>query len=51
MSIEEEKSSNTSMCSNCQNKIEGMNTQNLGIEVTCGHEMCMKCILKAMPQE
>jgi len=23
----------------------------LGIEVTCGHEICMKCILKAMPQE
>lgn len=49
-SEEEEKVISHNSCSNCQIKMI-MLQDTFPVELTCGHEVCARCILKDLPQE
>ena len=49
--IEESKNIEFSLCSNCKRPMKYLFDDSLPVELTCGHEVCVKCIIKELPQE
>ena len=39
------------MCSNCKRPMLYLFDDSFPVELTCGHEVCVKCIIKELPQE
>ena len=50
-SEEEEKKVQNDPCSKCQTPMKVLNDFSLPVELTCGHEVCVKCIIKESPNE
>jgi hypothetical protein len=50
-SQEEEKKVQLDPCTKCQKPMKIINDFSLPVELTCGHEVCLKCILKELPEE
>ena len=39
------------LCTKCQKPMKILNDGNLPVELTCGHQVCVRCILKDLPEE
>ena len=50
-SEEEEKKMQSDFCIKCKKPMKILNDGNLPVELTCGHELCVRCILKDLPEE
>ena len=50
-SQEEEKKVQSNPCKKCQNPMKVLNYFSLPVELTCGHEVCVSCIIKELPYE
>ena len=50
-SQEEEKKEQSNTCSKCQKPMKFVNDFSFPVKLTCGHEVCVKCIIKELPQE
>ena len=50
-SQEEEKIVQSDPCSKCQKPMKFINDFSFPVELTCGHEVCVICIIKELPQE
>ena len=50
-SQEEEKKMQSDPCTKCQKSMKMLNDANWPVELTCGHEVCVKCIIKNLPEE
>ena len=50
-SQEEEKKEHSDPCTKCKKPMQIGNDFSLPIEITCGHEVCVRCIIKELPQE
>ena len=50
-SQEEEKKVESDPCTKCQKPMKILNDFSLPVELTCGHEVCVSCIIKELPQE
>ena len=50
-SDEEEKKGQSDLCTKCLKSMRIINDFSLPVELTCGHKVCVKCILKELPEE
>ena len=50
-SQEEEKKVQSDPCTKCNKPMRILNDISLPVELTCGHEVCMRCILKDLSEE
>ena len=50
-SQEEEKKMSSDLCTKCEKPMKFLNDANFPVELTCGHKVCVKCILKDLPEE
>ena len=50
-SQEEEKKVSQDLCTKCQKPMRIMNDFTLPVELTCGHEVCVRCIIKELSEE
>ena len=50
-SQEEEEKIQSDPCTKCKKSMRILNDVSLPVELTCGHEICVKCILKELPKE
>ena len=50
-SQEEEKKGHSSPCSKCQKPMRFLNDYSFPVELTCGHEVCIRCIIKDLPED
>ena len=50
-SEEEEKKEQSDPCTKCQKPMEAAFVFSLPIELTCGHDVCVMCIIKELPHE
>jgi len=48
-SQEEEKKVKSDPCLKCQKPMKFLNNANFPVELTCGHEVCVWCIIKELP--
>ena len=48
-SQEEEKKVKSDPCIKCQKPMKFLNNANFSVELTCGHEVCVWCIIKELP--
>ena len=48
-SQEEEKVRQTDFCSKCKKPMNFLSDANFPVELTCGHEVCVRCIIKDLP--
>ncbi len=46
-----EDSVETDLCTKCQSPMKLLNYANFPVELTCGHEYCVKCIIKELSEE
>ena len=49
--VEELKNTEAIPCSNCKRPMKYFYDDSFPVELTCGHEVCAKCIIKELPQE
>ena len=45
----EEKKFKLDPCSKCKKPMRILNDVSLPVELTCGHEVCVRCIIKELP--
>ena len=50
-SEEEEKKIQIDPCIKCQKPMRLLNDFSFPVELTCGHEICVRCIIKDLPEE
>ena len=50
-SQEEEKKISSDLCTKCQKPMKFINDFSFPVELTCGHKICVKCIIKDLPEE
>ena len=48
---EEEKKVQKDSCTKCKKPMKLLNDFSFPVELTCGHEVCIKCIIKELPEE
>jgi len=48
-SLEEEKVFESDICSKCSKPMKLLNDATFPVKLTCGHEMCVRCIIKELP--
>ena len=48
---EEEKEMQSDPCTKCQKPMNLLYDANFPVQLTCGHEVCVRCILKEMPEK
>jgi hypothetical protein len=50
-SEEEEKKLSQDPCTKCKKPMKLLNDANFPVELTCGHEVCVRCIIKESSEE
>ena len=50
-SQEEEKKVESDICSKCDKSMKFLNDFSFPVMLTCEHEVCVRCIIKELPQE
>ncbi len=48
---EEEKKIQSDLCTKCQKSMNYLNDANWPVELTCGHEICVRCTIRDLPEE
>ena len=49
MQIEEVKVEQKDLCANCSFEMKVISSFDMPIELNCNHEVCLKCVLVALP--
>ena len=48
-SLEEEKKPQSDLCTKCQKQMKFLYDANFPVELTCGHEICVRCAIRELP--
>ena len=48
---EEDKLIESELCTKCKKSMNFSNEFSFPVELTCGHEVCVRCAIKGLPEE